>query len=158
MLTSRCFMGFQRKLLIRRSDEIGIDFPSDFVFQLSRTEYDAMRSQIVTGSLPSKPMRSQIVTASRRNISALPYAFTEQGVAMLSKRASQHTLCRSKYRDHAYVCSTSSPDGFNGDLARKIEDWKRNTTSNSQLCSSDQTVGEPARAFRRKSGSDSFED
>jgi hypothetical protein len=29
-------------------------------------------------------MRSQIVTASRRNISALPYAFTEQGVAMLS--------------------------------------------------------------------------
>lgn len=59
-------------------------FPSDFVFQLSRTEYDAMRSQIVTGSPPAKPMRSQIVTASRRNISALPYAFTEQGVAMLS--------------------------------------------------------------------------
>jgi hypothetical protein len=29
-------------------------------------------------------MRSQIVIASRRNIRALPYAFTEQGVAMLS--------------------------------------------------------------------------
>ena len=29
-------------------------------------------------------MRSQIVTASRRNITALPFAFTEQGVAMLS--------------------------------------------------------------------------
>jgi len=29
-------------------------FPSDFVFQLSRTEYDAMRSQVVTGSPPSK--------------------------------------------------------------------------------------------------------
>lgn len=29
-------------------------------------------------------MRSQTVTASRRNIGALPYAFTEQGVAMLS--------------------------------------------------------------------------
>ncbi len=29
-------------------------------------------------------MRSQSVTASRRNIGALPYAFTEQGVAMLS--------------------------------------------------------------------------
>lgn len=29
-------------------------------------------------------MRSQIVTASKRNIRALPYAFTEQGVAMLS--------------------------------------------------------------------------
>ena len=31
-----------------------------------------------------RPMRSQIVIASRRNIRALPYAFTEQGVAMLS--------------------------------------------------------------------------
>ena len=29
-------------------------------------------------------MRSQFVTASRRNVSALPFAFTEQGVAMLS--------------------------------------------------------------------------
>ena len=29
-------------------------------------------------------MRSQSVTASRRNIGALPYAFTEQGVAMPS--------------------------------------------------------------------------
>jgi hypothetical protein len=29
-------------------------------------------------------MRSQIVTSSRRNATALPYAFTEQGVAMLS--------------------------------------------------------------------------
>ena len=29
-------------------------------------------------------MRSQTVTASRRNVTALPYAFTEQGIAMLS--------------------------------------------------------------------------
>jgi len=29
-------------------------------------------------------MRSQIVTASRRNVGTPPYAFTEQGVAMLS--------------------------------------------------------------------------
>lgn len=30
------------------------------------------------------PMRSQIVTASKRNVRYRPYAFTEQGVAMLS--------------------------------------------------------------------------
>jgi len=29
-------------------------------------------------------MRSQIVTASRRNVDALPYAFTEEGIAVLS--------------------------------------------------------------------------
>jgi hypothetical protein len=69
-------------------------FPSDFVFQLSRTEYDAMRSQVVTGSPPFKPMRSQIVTASRRNISALPYAFTEQGVAIFRACFGAHALSK----------------------------------------------------------------
>ena len=45
-------------------------FPADFMFQLTPEEWQGMRSQTVT--------------ASRRNIGALPYAFTEQGVAMLS--------------------------------------------------------------------------
>ena len=58
-------------------------FPGDFMFQLTDKEWGAMRSQIVTAS-SSPAMRSQIVTSSRRNVSAAPYAFTEQGVAMLS--------------------------------------------------------------------------
>ncbi len=44
----------------------------------------AMRSQSVIASSQKSGIRSQTVTASRRNVSALPYAFTEQGVAMLS--------------------------------------------------------------------------
>lgn len=59
-------------------------FPDDFMFQLTAAEWEQMRSQSVTSSPKADPMRSQSVTASRRNISALPYAFTEQGVAMLS--------------------------------------------------------------------------
>ncbi|MFL6520027.1 MAG: ORF6N domain-containing protein [Chthoniobacterales bacterium] len=63
-------------------------FPEDFAFRLSLQELKALRSEIVTTSTQNArrqlDMRSQIVTASRRNISALPYAFTEQGVAMLS--------------------------------------------------------------------------
>jgi len=47
-------------------------FPDDFMFRLSSDEWRAMRSQIVTAS-PDK-----------RNVSATPYAFTEQGVSMLS--------------------------------------------------------------------------
>src|ERR1700757_391313 len=56
-------------------------FPVDFMFQLSKAEWETMRSQIATAS-----MKSQNVTASqnKRNISATPYAFTEQGLAMLS--------------------------------------------------------------------------
>lgn len=61
-------------------------FPSDFMFRLTIDEWDVMRSQIETASGNSKTMQSQNVTASlkKRNITATPYAFTEQGLAMLS--------------------------------------------------------------------------
>ena len=60
-------------------------FPSDFMFRLTGDEWAGMRSQFVTSSAsPAGPMRSQFVTASKRNIGTPPYAFTEQGVAMLS--------------------------------------------------------------------------
>lgn len=45
-------------------------FPADFMFQLSKQEYNILKSQIVISSW-----------GGRRN---LPYAFTEQGIAMLS--------------------------------------------------------------------------
>jgi len=48
-------------------------FPSDFMFQLSREELDAWRSQIVMSN-PSLKM----------GLRRPPYAFTEHGVAMLA--------------------------------------------------------------------------
>ena len=58
-------------------------FPEDFMFVLNEVESKISRSQIVT--LNDEILKSQIVTSSwggaRR---ALPTAFTEQGVAMLS--------------------------------------------------------------------------
>ena len=47
-------------------------FPEDFMFRLTRKETESLRSQIAT---------SNIRRGGRRY---LPYAFTEQGVAMLS--------------------------------------------------------------------------
>ena len=46
-------------------------FPPDFIFQLSKVEFQNFKSQIVTSNWGGL----------RR---AVPYAFTEQGVAMLS--------------------------------------------------------------------------
>ena len=66
-------------------------FPADFMFQLGAEEAEAIRSQTATAYLrsqtatssdPSALMRSQIVTASRRNVRYLPYAFTEHGAIM----------------------------------------------------------------------------
>ena len=61
-------------------------FPIDFMFRLTLEEWDFMRSLIATASINDNNMRSQNVTASqkKRNVSATPYAFTEQGLAMLS--------------------------------------------------------------------------
>src|SRR5438094_2463115 len=60
-------------------------FPADFMFRLTTHEWRAIRSQTVTAS--GEPgNRSQIVIGSskHRDPHYAPYAFTEQGVAMLS--------------------------------------------------------------------------
>jgi hypothetical protein len=61
-------------------------FPEDFMFQLSSEEWAAMRPQIVTPTDGAAANSSQTVTSSRkhRGLAYRPYAFTEQGVAMLS--------------------------------------------------------------------------
>ena len=62
-------------------------FPSDFMFQLSAGEYAAIRSHTVASSKKrGAAMSSQTVMTSpkRRAYAYRPYAFTEQGVAMLS--------------------------------------------------------------------------
>ena len=67
-------------------------FPEDFMFRLTKDEADVLRSQFLT---PPTNLRSQFATSSLRSQNAItksgyggrrhsPYAFTEQGVAMLS--------------------------------------------------------------------------
>jgi hypothetical protein len=61
-------------------------FPADFMFRLTLLEWQNVRSQIVTAYESPDALRLQIVTASqnKRNTNITPFAFTEQGVAMLS--------------------------------------------------------------------------
>lgn len=67
-------------------------FPNDFAFQLTAEEFAFLKSQLVTANTegPHSPgLRrnwSQFVTSSQRHRGARyrPYAFTEEGVAMLS--------------------------------------------------------------------------
>lgn len=64
--------GVQTKVLVQAVKRNIARFPQDFMFQLSAEEFTVLRSQTVT----SKTGRGGRRTA--------PYAFTEQGVAMLS--------------------------------------------------------------------------
>jgi hypothetical protein len=89
------FYGVETKKLVQAMKRNMSRFPTDFMFQLDREEWVALRSQFATLNVPSN-LRSQIVTSSLRSQFVIsktagrggrryaPYAFTEQGVAMLS--------------------------------------------------------------------------
>lgn len=55
-------------------------FPGTFMFQLTQEEWDTLQLHI-SNLISSDSLQSQFATAKRRT---LPYAFTEQGVSMLS--------------------------------------------------------------------------
>jgi hypothetical protein len=72
-------------------------FPPDFLLQLTKEEWNSLRSQFVTSN--EEANRSQIVTGSQkhRDPRALPYAFTEHGAVMAanilkSRRAAQMSI------------------------------------------------------------------
>ena len=65
------FYGVETRSLIQAVKRNIERFPSDFVFQLDQDEFDSLRSQIV-------------ISKGKGGRRYLPYAFTEQGVAMLS--------------------------------------------------------------------------
>lgn len=105
-------------------------FPADFMLQLSPDEWEDLKCQVGISSSPAsaaktqKPgaIRSQIVTTSvhggRR---AIPYAFTEQGVAMLSSvLRSQRAVEVNIAIMRTFVQLRRLMDS-NRDLARRIE-------------------------------------
>ena len=82
-------------------------FPADFMFQPTLEEWERMRSQTVT--------------SSRRKLTAIPYAFTEQGVAMLSSvLRSQRAVEVNIAIMRTFVQLRRLMDS-NRDLARRIE-------------------------------------
>lgn len=65
--------GVATRVLVQAVKRNPARFPEDFMFQLSLDEFAALRSQTVTSN-----------TGGRGGRRTAPYAFTEQGVAMLS--------------------------------------------------------------------------
>lgn len=65
-------------------------FPEDFMFRLTKGEWEILKLQIATSNLPDNQKdnnwKSQIATSNsiKMGVRKMPYAFTELGVAMLS--------------------------------------------------------------------------
>ena len=79
-------------------------FPEEFCFQLTKEEVEILRlqfatsrSQIVTLNTEDSFLKSQFVTSKKENRGGnryLPYAFTEQGVAMLASILKSETAVK----------------------------------------------------------------
>ena len=89
-------------------------FPSDFMFRLTAEEV--------------LNMRSQIVTASKRNTSAPPFAFTEQGVAMLASVlkspiavAASISIMRAFVQVRQYLLTSASMSAELKELRAKVD-------------------------------------
>ena len=78
-------------------------FPDDFMFQLTKEEWNILRSQIVTAKQTENKaitlLRSQFATTKDiSKIRTLPYAFTREGIGMLSSVLGSDTAVEMNIR------------------------------------------------------------
>jgi len=89
-------------------------FPPDFMFRLTLPESDSLRSQIVT-----------LESGRGRHRKYLPYAFTEQGVAMLSSVLRSERAVRVNIEIMRTFVRLRQMLEANGHLARKLDELER---------------------------------
>jgi hypothetical protein len=77
-------------------------FPDDFMFQLTKEEWNILKSQIATAKLADNQsngiLKSQNATSSWGGTRKLPYAFTREGIGMLSSVLGSDTAIEMNIR------------------------------------------------------------
>ncbi len=78
--------GVEIKRLNEQVKRNGTRFPSEFMFQITESEFDFLRSQfaIIESGVSLRSHSATLKDKRGKHRKYLPYAFTEQGVAMLS--------------------------------------------------------------------------
>jgi len=115
--------GVPAKVLIQAVKRNRSRFPEDFMFQLSHKEFDNLKSQFVTSSWGGL----------RR---ALPYAFTEQGVAMLSSVLRSERAVQVNIAFMRAFVSLRRMLATNDTLARKLAEMERRLEGHDQAVKS----------------------
>jgi hypothetical protein len=87
-------------------------FPDDFMFQLTREEFEVLKSQFVTSSWGGM----------RR---ALPYAFSEQGIAMLSSVLRSPRAIRVNIEIMRAFVKLRQMLASNAELSRKVNELEK---------------------------------
>lgn len=112
--------GVPTKALVQAVKRNIARFPEDFMFQLSAEEFAALRSQTVTSN------------TGRGGRRTAPYAFTEQGVAMLSSvLGSQRAIAVNIEIMRTFV-RVRALAATHGDLAQRLAELENTTEALAQ--------------------------
>jgi ORF6N domain len=114
--------GVETRVLVQAVKRNLARFPGDFMFQLSAEEWAALRSQFVISN--AGEAGGQAGRGGRRTA---PYAFTEQGVAMLSTvLGSQRAIAVNIEIMRTFV-RVRALAATHGDLAKRLADLEQAT-------------------------------
>ena len=111
--------GVETKVLVQAIKRNAERFPADFMFQLSAEEFAVLRSQFVTSKTASQDGRG-----GRRYA---PYAFTEQGVAMLSSVLNSPRAIAINIEIMRAFVQVRAMATTHQDLARQLKDLQDKT-------------------------------
>jgi hypothetical protein len=109
--------GVETKALVRAVKRNAERFPADFMFQLTKAEFDDLWRQTGTSNL-----RSQSGTSSWGGRRYRPYTFTEQGVAMLSSVLHSHRAVRVNVEIMRAFVRLRRVLAANAELARRLDE------------------------------------
>ena len=135
-------------------------FPEDFAFRLTQSEFESLRSQIVTSNLPANrasslrsqnataSLRSQFVTLKRgQHRKYLPQAFTEHGAIMAANVLnSKEAVQMSVFVVRAFI-KLRETLSTNRELAAKIDELDRKVGTH------DKAIGSIIAAIRQLTAS-----
>ncbi len=111
--------GVPTKVLVQAVKRNLARFPPDFMFHLTAEEFAALRSQTVTSNASGKPGRGGRRTA--------PYAFTEQGVAMLSSALGSARAIAVNIEIMRTFVRVRALAATHGDLAKRLGELEEAT-------------------------------
>ncbi|MEX2140850.1 MAG: ORF6N domain-containing protein [Pirellulales bacterium] len=152
--------GVTTKALVQAVQRNKNRFPAEFAFRLTAQEFAALRSQNVT--LKGDPLnRSQFVTGSQkhRDPRYAPFAFTEQGIAMLSSVLRSGRAVAVNIEIMRAFVRLRSILAFNAELAGRLDEVEKHLGHHDQqfievIRAIRQLMQPPPRPLRRRIGFD----
>ena len=104
--------GVETRVLNQAVKRNSARFPGDFMFQLSKKEWEFLRSQIIISSGEINSSQNVMSSKKHRGVLYSPYVFTEEGVSMLSGVLKSYTAIRVHIQNHPCICKNEEVTAY----------------------------------------------